>query len=157
MTMHGVKGLEFPYVFIVGLEEGLFPHYNSFDSSEELEEERRLMYVAITRAKEKLYLTNAKKRMIFGREQANIPSRFIGEIEEDLIEFENVDNSKIVKKEKNIYTENVDYKYGDKIVHDKFGQGVVVGINNNIVSIAFNNKIGIKQFLKNHKSIKKIN
>ncbi len=157
MTMHSVKGLEFPYVFIVGLEEGLFPHYNSFNSSEELEEERRLMYVAITRAKIKLFLTNAKKRMIFGKEQVNIPSRFINEIDEELIDFENADNTKIVKKEKNIYTEDVNYEYGDKVEHDKFGLGVVIGINNNIISIAFNNKIGIKQFLKNHKSIKKVN
>ena len=67
MTVHSVKGLEYPYVFIVGLEEGLFPHRNSSFEKEDLEEERRLMYVAITRAKKKLYLTNAKRRMIFGR------------------------------------------------------------------------------------------
>lgn len=156
MTVHSVKGLEFPYVFIVGLEEGLFPHRNSAFESEDLEEERRLMYVAITRAKKKLFLTNAKRRMIYGREEINIPSRFINEINEDLLNIENIDEKKIVKKEKNIYTEDVMYSYGDKVMHDKFGMGVVVGINKDILSIAFSKDIGIKQFLKNHKSIKKI-
>ena len=156
MTVHSVKGLEFPYVFIVGLEEGLFPHRNSAFESEDLEEERRLMYVAITRAKKKLFLTNAKRRMIYGREEINIPSRFINEINGDLLNIENIDEKKIVKKEKNIYTEDVMYSYGDKVMHDKFGMGVVVGINKDILSIAFSKDIGIKQFLKNHKSIKKI-
>ena len=156
MTVHSVKGLEYPYVFIVGLEEGLFPHRNSSFEKEDLEEERRLMYVAITRAKKKLYLTNAKRRMIFGREEINIPSRFINEINEDLINIENVDDKKIVKKEKNIYTEDMMYSYGDKVMHDKFGLGVVVGINKDLLSIAFSKEIGIKQFLKNHKSIKKV-
>ncbi len=156
MTVHSVKGLEFPYVFIVGLEEGLFPHRNSAFESEDLEEERRLMYVAITRAKKKLFLTNAKRRMIYGREEINIPSRFINEINGDVLNIENIDEKKIVKKEKNIYTEDVMYSYGDKVMHDKFGMGVVVGINKDILSIAFSKDIGIKQFLKNHKSIKKI-
>ena len=156
MTVHSVKGLEFPYVFIVGLEEGLFPHRNSAFESEDLEEERRLMYVAITRAKKKLFLTNAKRRMIYGREEINIPSRFINEINGDLLNIENIDEKKIVKKEKNIYTEDVMYSYGDKVMHDKFGMGVVVCINKDILSIAFSKDIGIKQFLKNHKSIKKI-
>ncbi len=156
MTIHSVKGLEFPYIFLVGLEEGIMPHRNSMDSNDELEEERRLMYVAITRAKEKLYLTNAKKRMLYGQETANIPSRFINEIDENLIEFENLNDKKVVKKEKNIYTEDVDYSYGDKVSHEKFGIGVVIAINKDIISIAFNKNIGIKQFLKNHKSIKKI-
>ncbi len=156
MTIHSVKGLEYPYIFIVGLEEGLFPHRNSV-SSDEIEEERRLMYVALTRAKEKLFLTNAKKRTIYGREEIGIPSRFINEIDEGLIKFENEKEEKIVKKEKNIYENDVSYSYGDKIFHDKFGMGVVVGISNDLVSIAFNKDIGIKQFLKKFKGIKKIN
>ena len=156
MTIHSVKGLEYPYVFIVGLEEGIFPHKNSMDSSSELEEERRLMYVAITRAMKKLYLTNAKKRMLYGEEKIGIPSRFINEISDSLIEIENQDKDTIVKKEKNVYDNDVSYSYGDKVMHEKFGLGVVIGINKDIISIAFNKDVGIKQLLKNHKSIKKV-
>ena len=156
MTIHSVKGLEYPYVFIVGLEEGIFPHKNSMNSSSELEEERRLMYVAITRAMKKLYLTNAKKRMLYGEEKIGIPSRFINEISDDLIEIENQDKDTIVKKEKNVYDKDVSYSYGDKVMHEKFGLGVVIGINKDIISIAFNKDVGIKQLLKNHKSIKKV-
>ena len=156
MTVHQVKGLEYPYVFIVGLEEGIFPHRNSMNSESEMEEERRLMYVAITRAMKKLYITNAKKRMLYGEEKNNIPSRFINEIDEKLLNIENAPKEAIIKKEKNVYEDDVDYKYGDKVLHDKFGVGVVIGINKSIISIAFNKDIGIKQLLKNHKSIKKI-
>ena len=156
MTVHQVKGLEYPYVFIVGLEEGIFPHRNSMNSESEIEEERRLMYVAITRAMKKLYITNAKKRMLYGEEKNNIPSRFINEIDEKLLNIENASKEAVIKKEKNVYEDDVDYKYGDKVLHDKFGVGVVIGINKSIISIAFNKDIGIKQLLKNHKSIKKI-
>lgn len=156
MTVHQVKGLEYPYVFIVGLEEGIFPHRNSMNSESEIEEERRLMYVAITRAMKKLYITNAKKRMLYGEEKNNVPSRFINEIDEKLLNIENASKEAVIKKEKNVYEDDVDYKYGDKVLHDKFGVGVVIGINKSIISIAFNKDIGIKQLLKNHKSIKKI-
>ena len=156
MTVHQVKGLEYPYVFIVGLEEGIFPHRNSMNSESEIEEERRLMYVAITRAMKKLYITNAKKRMLYGEEKNNVPSRFINEIDEKLLNVENASKEAVIKKEKNVYEDDVDYKYGDKVLHDKFGVGVVIGINKSIISIAFNKDIGIKQLLKNHKSIKKI-
>jgi len=156
MTIHSVKGLEYPYVFIAGLEEGIFPHKNSMDSESELEEERRLMYVAITRAMKKLYITNAKKRMLYGEERICIPSRFVNEISEDLIEIENQDKNTVVKKEKNVYEGDVSFSYGDKVMHEKFGMGVVIGINKDIISIAFNKNVGIKQLLKNHKSIKKV-
>ena len=156
MTVHQVKGLEYPYVFIVGLEEGIFPHRNSMNSESEIEEERRLMYVAITRAMKKLYITNAKKRMLYGEEKNNVPSRFINEIDEKLLNVENASKEAVIKKEKNVYEDDVDYKYGDKVLHDKFGVGVVIDINKSIISIAFNKDIGIKQLLKNHKSIKKI-
>ena len=86
MTMHAVKGLEFDVVFITGLEEGLFPHSNSMFDESELEEERRLFYVAITRAKKVLYLTNARSRMLFGQIKSNLPSRFIEEINQEDIE-----------------------------------------------------------------------
>lgn len=86
MTLHNAKGLEFPTVFIVGMEEGLFPHSNSLSEPQQLEEERRLCYVGMTRAKEKLYLTYACSRMLYGGIQANPPSRFIGEIPEELLD-----------------------------------------------------------------------
>ena len=86
MTMHSAKGLEFPIVFLIGAEEGLFPGMMSIGDSAEMEEERRLCYVAITRAREKLYLTCAAQRMLYGRTNANLPSRFIDEIPAELIE-----------------------------------------------------------------------
>ncbi len=94
MTMHAAKGLEFPIVFIAGMEEGLFPHSRTLWAPDELEEERRLCYVAITRAKEQLHISLAKWRTIYGSRTANIPSRFLGEIPEHLISWErlNLDN-----------------------------------------------------------------
>lgn len=89
MTLHAAKGLEFPVVFMMGMEEGIFPLSRAMMENDELEEERRLAYVGITRAKKKLYLTNAYSRMLYGRTQSNPASRFVGEIDEDLILFEN--------------------------------------------------------------------
>src|SRR5262249_20170986 len=86
MTMHSAKGLEFPVVFIVGLEEGLFPHSRAFDSDADLEEERRLCYVAITRAQKNLYISHAMKRRTFGEEAGAEPSRFLNELPGELIE-----------------------------------------------------------------------
>ena len=86
MTMHSAKGLEFPVVFVVGAEEGIFPGIRAIGDQEQLEEERRLCYVAMTRARERLYLTCASQRMLFGRTSANRPSRFVGEIPEELME-----------------------------------------------------------------------
>ncbi len=86
MTVHASKGLEFPVVFVVGMEEGLFPHANSIMEKEEIEEERRLCYVAITRAMQNVYLTKAYNRMYFGNRQSNMPSRFLSEIPEELLE-----------------------------------------------------------------------
>ena len=86
MTLHSAKGLEFPVVFLVGMEEGIFPGYKSISEPKELEEERRLCYVGITRAKEHLYLTCSKQRTIFGSTSYNPVSRFLKEIPEDLLE-----------------------------------------------------------------------
>ena len=85
MTVHAAKGLEYPHVFITGLEEGLFPYEREEGSESDREEERRLMYVAITRAKEKLYLTYAAYRTVFGSKNATIPSQFLSDIPEDLL------------------------------------------------------------------------
>ena len=159
MTVHSVKGLEFPYVFIVGLEEGLFPHVNSLLNDSELEEERRLMYVAITRAKDKLYIVNARNRMLFGQETSNVASRFISEIYENLLDkkFEEKESSPKVNVEEKFYKdEEVDYNIGDYVYHEVFGQGKVVDISGSLISIAFKHPYGIKKLMKNHKSITKI-
>lgn len=87
MTVHSAKGLEFPIVFIAGMEEGLFPHSRSLFEKDQLEEERRLMYVAVTRAKDKLYLTHAKNRMLYGETQSSAPSQFLKDIPEHLLEY----------------------------------------------------------------------
>jgi DNA helicase-2/ATP-dependent DNA helicase PcrA len=88
MTLHCAKGLEFPFVFIVGMEEGLLPHYRRGDEIEDLEEERRLCYVGITRAKERVFLSRAEKRSTFGVGRANLSSRFLEELPVELIQFE---------------------------------------------------------------------
>ena len=92
MTIHSVKGLEFDDVFVIGMEEGIFPHYNAINegTNSAIEEERRLCYVAITRAKKKLWLLNAKKRMLFGNTQVNSPSRFMDEIDSKYVDSEEV-------------------------------------------------------------------
>ena len=159
MTVHSVKGLEFDYVFIIGLEEGLFPHINSLLNSNELEEERRLCYVAITRAKEKLYIVNARNRVLFGTDTANVPSRFIKEINQDLLDkkFEEKEVEEKVDVEEKFYkNEEVDYNVGDYVYHEVFGQGKVVDVSGSLVSIAFKHPYGIKKLMKNHKSITKI-
>lgn len=86
MTLHSAKGLEFPVVFMTGMEEGLFPHSRSGDLGEELAEERRLCYVGMTRAMERLYLSHARRRRVYGTYQFNPPSRFLAEIPADLVE-----------------------------------------------------------------------
>lgn len=160
MTVHSVKGLEFAHVFVVGMEEGIFPHMNSLMENSELEEERRLCYVAITRAKDDLHLINARRRTLFGNEQINPVSRFIGEISPDLLET-NVQDE-LPKKEEKINVgemfreENVDYHVGDLVYHESFGTGKVVEVTNTLVSVAFKHPHGIKKLMKNHKKLSKI-
>ena len=157
MTIHSVKGLEFDYVFVVGLEESIFPHVNSSLDKQDLEEERRLCYVAITRAKKKLYLVNAKRRMLFGKDSINPPSRFIEEIDEDCIEItDNNKSERKINKESMLYSEEVTYEIGEMVVQDSYGEGIVVGEDSQFVTIAFNYPTGTKKFLKNHKSIKRL-
>ena len=159
MTMHAVKGLEYDYVFIVGVEEGLFPHSNSLESNDELEEERRLCYVAITRAKKKLYLINARSRILYGKVSSNVPSRFINEISDEYIETigkkedSNLFKPKIDKNK--MMNEDNDLHPGDMVNHDKYGFGVVVTIDGSIATISFK-RDGLKKLMKNHKSIHKM-
>ena len=135
MTIHSSKGLEFDVVFITGLEDGLCPHEQSLSEADGLEEERRLMYVAVTRAKNKLYLTLAQSRILHGQTRYNIPSRFLDEIPDQLLKRLNS-----LKKQDVItspiktapYSESKhEIKIGSTITHPKFGQGVVIGYEGN--------------------------
>ena len=159
MTMHSAKGLEFEVVFLVGMEDGIFPHQNSFCEEGGLEEERRLCYVGITRAKERLYITNAKRRMLYGKDVMNSPSRFIKEIDPELLE---VENEKMMPEEQinreELYHNDGDIEFtdGDVIMHMIYGRGVVIEVKGDFITVAFAKNYGIKKLLKNHKSIKKI-
>ena len=160
MTVHSVKGLEFNHVFVVGMEEGIFPHMNSLMENSELEEERRLCYVAITRAKDDLHLVNARRRTLFGKEQINPVSRFLSEIPKDLME----SNAKeeLPQHEEKIQVgemfreEEIDYQVGDYVYHESFGTGRVTEVTNTLVSVAFKHPHGIKKLMKNHKKLSKV-
>lgn len=158
MTLHSAKGLEFNIVFILGMEEGIFPHSRSFESVKELEEERRLCYVGITRAKKKLYLLSARTRTLYGRTSGTIESRFIKEIDSSLM---NIKNESVKKNENkkvgNMYSDkSVDgLKAGDTVVHTIFGEGVIVKISGGIATIAFKYGVGIKSIAANHKYLSK--
>ena len=152
MTLHSAKGLEFNIVFLLGMEEGLFPHNRSFDSLSDLEEERRLCYVGITRAKEKLYLLNARLRTIFGKTSGTIESRFVREIDEKLIDKLSTIKEPIEKRLiGNMYNASNEIKTGDNVIHTVFGEGIVVNVSGGIATIAFKNGIGIKSIAANHK------
>lgn len=159
MTLHSAKGLEFPIVFIIGMEEGIFPHSNAFTEGEEgIEEERRLCYVGFTRAKERLYLTNAKKRMLYGKTSQNPPSRFISEIDDALIETSNmsIKEEKVIDKSEMYSDEVTEYKKGDVVMHTIYGKGVVIDMDDKFVSVAFARNFGVRKLMKNHKSLKKM-
>ncbi len=149
MTLHAAKGLEFPVVFLIGLEEGVFPLSRALMEESELEEERRLAYVGITRAEEALYLTNAFSRTLYGRTQYNRPSRFVEEIDQELLEIEGMrptPKKTPVFAKKTAYSykqpetavfpsksatggENNSWKPGDKVKHKKWGLGTVVRVS----------------------------
>ena len=157
MTIHLAKGLEFGNVFIIGLEESIFPHFNSFNSEEELEEERRLCYVALTRAKNRLYLLNASSRAIYGNRVRNPESRFIKEINPKYIKF---NNKKVFDDNKINISDNInsneEYKIGEHIFFDMYGEGVIVGIKDKILTVAFKHPYGVKMLIKGHKKIRKV-
>ncbi|WP_369672373.1 DNA helicase PcrA [Enterococcus faecium] len=149
MTLHAAKGLEFPVVFLIGLEEGVFPLSRSLMEESELEEERRLAYVGITRAEEALYLTNAFSRTLYGRTQYNRPSRFVEEIDQELLEIEGMrptpkktpvfakktaysykqPETAVVPSKSATGGENNNWKPGDKVKHKKWGLGTVVRVS----------------------------
>ena len=157
MTIHSAKGLEFKCVFIVGMEESILPHSNSLIEAGGLEEERRLCYVAITRAKERLYLSNAKKRLLYGRTVVNPPSRFIDEISDALIEKtdSSINEEKLFDKDKMYSNASINYKVGEVVHHLSFGKGVVVNCDDRFVTVAFDKRFGIKKFLSNYKGLKR--
>ncbi len=171
MTMHSAKGLEFPNVFLIGMEDGLFPGMRVFTDPDEMEEERRLCYVAITRAKKKLYLTHAKQRMLYGRTSFNRVSRFLNEIPEDCLE----DRKKTTRTTQSSQTSRYSGGYGhvtaprkpmtpkpepaapmlelskgDVVVHTAFGEGMVVSIlkmnGDALLEVAFD-QVGTKRLM----------
>jgi len=168
MTLHSAKGLEFPVVFIVGLEEGLLPHSRSQLSHDEMEEERRLMYVGLTRAKEKIYLLYTRQRTIFGSTQMNPPSRFLEDIPQELFEetvvaekFESgvsLSRSEYIgsptPKGRGEYGGDI-FSDGDRVKHEEFGEGVVISTVEDIVIVAFK-KTGIKRLAKEYAKLRKM-
>ena len=175
MTVHASKGLEFNTVFLVGFEDGIFPLHSSIEAGEdEIEEERRLAYVAITRAERQLYITNARSRMHQGQTKYNKISRFQNEIDHSRLdiqgggsgEFANANKKpffttskpKPSKPAPKVSSVNLGdtkiFAVGDKISHDSWGDGVVVGSDGKIVTIAFSAEHGIKKLMAAHPAIK---
>ncbi|WP_088072205.1 DNA helicase PcrA [Gottfriedia luciferensis] len=158
MTLHSAKGLEFPVVFLIGMEEGIFPHSRSLMDEEEMEEERRLAYVGITRAEKQLYITNAQTRTLYGRTSVNQESRFINEIPDELLDRA---NKKVVNERRAVSRpamtmkttggESLGWKVGDKASHGKWGIGTVVSVKGEgeamELDIAFPSPTGIKRLL----------
>ena len=139
MTLHNAKGLEFPFVFMTGMEENLFPHERSTQGGKkEIEEERRLCYVGITRAEKKLYLTYSWSRTLWGGTTFNLPSRFIEEGKDFLA---NIEIKELNSTEKAI---GKNISIGSKVLHDKYGEGNVLEVNGNEITVNFNNDIGVK-------------
>lgn len=161
MTIHAAKGLEYEYVFLVGMEEGLFPHSRVFTDPSELEEERRLAYVAITRAKKRLYMLHADSRVYFGSRQNNMVSRFVNDIPEHL-------RSSSTRVHRGGWEDVADefdtwqksgqpeLSVGDKIKHEYFGIGTVVGINSEMVKINFGKVYGTKELSLEFAQLEKI-
>ncbi|KKB93487.1 MULTISPECIES: DNA helicase PcrA [Bacillus] len=168
MTLHAAKGLEFPVVFLMGLEEGVFPHSRSLMEEAEMEEERRLAYVGITRAEQELYLTNAKMRTLFGRTNMNPESRFIAEIPDDLLENLNEKKETRATSARKIQPrrgpvsrpvsyasktggDTLNWAVGDKAGHKKWGTGTVVSVKGEgegtELDIAFPSPVGVKRLL----------
>ena len=158
MTIHSAKGLEFDNVFIIGMEEGIFPHFNSLMDQNQIEEERRLCYVAVTRAKQNLWILNAKRRLLYGKDNFNPPSRFLTEINHDDLDISECKlfNENSVKANLSNIDSSTEYQLGEKVINDNYGEGVIVGIEDKLISIAFPHPHGIKKFIKGHKSIRKV-
>ncbi|MDX1915418.1 MAG: 3'-5' exonuclease [Methylophilus sp.] len=165
MTVHAAKGLEFNAVFISGVEEGLFPHEQSAYENNGVEEERRLMYVAVTRARQRLYLSHAQSRMLHGQVRYGIPSRFLDEIPDSLIKRLNSKPAPKPYATGGVYQtststrSNYPYKIGQSVRHAKFGEGVVVSYEGNadnlVIKINFGRE-GIKSLAMEYAKLEKI-
>ncbi len=163
MTLHSAKGLEFKVVFIAGLEEGIFPHSRSLLDPEKLEEERRLMYVGLTRAKIKVYLLFTSERNIFGSTQVNAPSRFLDDVPPRLIEnyearSKNQKDKTIIEKKSSdsrFMLHTSCFKDGDCVYHEIFGNGRVVATQGDVITVAFK-KAGLKKLSASIAPLKKI-
>jgi DNA helicase-2/ATP-dependent DNA helicase PcrA len=168
VTLHRAKGLEFPVVFIVGMEEGILPHRKSFDNPAEMEEERRLCYVGVTRAQKHLYLLRSYRRKLFGSAITNPPSRFLQDISPHLVSTKELWAENKVSSlagtrshSPTLSSDTLDLKVGDWVQHDKFGNGIVVNCFSNRadqeVTIAFEEAdVGVKKLLLSLAPLKKI-
>lgn len=167
ITLHQIKGLEFPAVFMVGMEEGLLPHSRSFDDDDQIEEERRVAYVGMTRAKKRLYLFRAFRRKMFGVSQGNGPSRFLNDIPLHIVERPgkqpiSTANISYDKWKNSSSIRNIPigspFKAGEKVKHDSFGQGVVISCKQKgidfEVTVVFSKNTGIKTFLHSFANLK---
>jgi DNA helicase-2/ATP-dependent DNA helicase PcrA len=135
MTLHNAKGLEFPVVFILGMEEGIFPHIRSLGDPDQLEEERRLCYVGITRAKERLYLLNAWSRSLWGGLNYNPASRFLSEIPEDLLGMARQEGVSSKRKVVGVERDASVFKIGQEVEHDRWGRGMIIDIVRSAVGL----------------------
>lgn len=166
MTVHAAKGLEFKIVFITCLEQGLFPSNQSLMETMNIDEERRLFYVALTRAKDQVYLTNSQTRFMYGHYMSNLDSQFIEEIDNELLDRKGMYQPKKAVFEKSkqrptVDMDEVQYTYdevkqnvsvGSKIEHKTFGKGVIVALEDDKIRVAFPSPIGIKILIKDHPS-----
>lgn len=167
MTLHSAKGLEFPVVYMVGMEEGLFPHRRSIDDYEELEEERRLCYVGMTRAREELTFSYAHQRMLMGQIQRSDMSRFLSEIPEELYAHSlptrrqrmNLDARWPSEFKPKRSAGTATYKPGTKVIHAQFGKGVVLNSSGDgsdeQVTVAFDS-IGIKKLMVSFANLERV-
>ena len=188
MTLHSAKGLEFPVVFMPGMETGIFPSYRTIDKGDDLEEERRLCYVGMTRARERLILTSAEMRMLYGKTDFATESQFLKEIDRNYLTGDAIYDKKVKYASYDKYDIDRDYSYGkyvsplasatavrtrsteikkkatlageelspgDKVEHEKFGEGTVISSSGNIVTVIFDS-VGTKKLAKDLAPLKKI-
>lgn len=159
-TIHSAKGLEFDYVFVIGLEENVFPGTYRLQSEEEMEEERRAAYVACTRAKRGLYLLNAQNRLLYGQRFTNKPSRFLLEfqgVNYEEYERHHTETLSVPKETKDADPERPtpDYHVGDKVYHNVFGPGIIIAIQKDVAQIFFDNTKSLTKIMIDHPALNK--